>query len=157
MQFTQTALINFCPFPSAGQPWHHKADGQRQNSKQATVAEENNHGSVSSTVKDSAFHSAAIDNTIRATCQSRYPVTCAAAENRELEKPNAAVSVGLCTQETTDAVDKEPTVHQHAEAIIPNPNQLPKLSNTTDFANPVFTYRNINTNSAHSNSARSQK
>ena len=36
-------------FPSlAGQPRHRKADGQRQNGKQATVAEENKHGSVSS-------------------------------------------------------------------------------------------------------------
>lgn len=50
-----------CP-SLAGQPWHHKVDRQRQNSKQATMAEENKHGSVSSTVEDSAFHSGAVDN-----------------------------------------------------------------------------------------------
>jgi len=55
-------------FPSlAGQPQHHKADGQRQNSKPATVAEENKHGPVSPTVKDSAFHSGATDNAVTAT------------------------------------------------------------------------------------------
>lgn len=68
---------------SAGQPWHHRAGGQRQNSKQAPVTEDNNHSSVSPTVQDSAFHSDATDNTVIATCQTRYPTTCAAAENRE--------------------------------------------------------------------------
>lgn len=71
-------------FPlSAGQPWHHREGGQRQNSKQAPVAKENNHGSVSPTVQDSAFHSGAIDNTVIATCQKIHPTTCAAADNRQ--------------------------------------------------------------------------
>lgn len=145
-------------FPSlAGQPWHHKADGQRQNSKQATVAEENKHGSVTSTVKDSAFHSGAIDKTVIATCQPQYPIICAAAESRELKNSDAAVSVELCTQETTDIREKEHTVHQHAEVIIPNPNKLSILRNTKDFAKPVFTYRNINTNDTYIYVARSQK
>lgn len=46
----------------AGQPWHPRAGEQRQNGKQAPVAKEYNHGSVSPTAQDSAFHSAAIDN-----------------------------------------------------------------------------------------------
>lgn len=71
-----------CPL-SAGQPWHHRAGGQRQKGKQAPVAKEYNHGFVSPTVQDSACHSGAIDSTVIATCQTRYPATCAAAENRE--------------------------------------------------------------------------
>lgn len=72
-----------CPL-LAGQPWHHRAGGQRQNCKQAPVAKEHNHGSVSPTVQDSAFHSGAIDNTVIATCQTRYPTTCAAAEGAKI-------------------------------------------------------------------------
>lgn len=60
----------------AGQPQHHKVDGQRQNSKQVTVAE-NKCGSVSSTVDKTAFRAGAIDNIIIGTCQSRYPTACA--------------------------------------------------------------------------------
>lgn len=50
------------------------------------MTEENKDGSVLSPVKNSAFHPGAIGNTVTATCQLRYPITCAAAEKRELNK-----------------------------------------------------------------------
>lgn len=118
-------------FPSvAGQSWHRKAGGQWQHGKQATVAEENKRGSVSPMVQDSAFHSGATDNTVIATCQSRYPLTRAVAENRELKQSDAAVPVGLCSQETAGIGEKEHSVHQHAEGILPKPNQTSTLRNT---------------------------
>lgn len=145
-------------FPSlAGQPSITKQMDKGRTAKRVTVAKENKHGSVSSTVEDSAFHSGAADNTIIATCQSRYPITCAAAENRELKKSDAAVSVGLCTKETTGVGVQERTVHQQAEVITPDPNKLSMLRNTKDFAKPVFTYRNININGTYIGGAGSQK
>lgn len=126
-------------FPSvAGQSWHDKAGGQWQHGKQATMAEENKHGSVSPMVQDSAFHSDATGNTVIATCQSRYPVTGAVAEDRELKQSDAAVPVGLCTQETTGTGEKEHSVHQHAEVIIPKPNKTSTLRNT-NLLNPFLT------------------
>lgn len=45
-----------------GQSQHHKAGGQTQSSKQATVTEENKDSSVLSPVKETAFHPDPIGN-----------------------------------------------------------------------------------------------
>lgn len=108
----------------------HRAEGPGQNSKQAIVAEENKHSSVSLTFEGSAFHASDIDHTVIATYQSRYPIARAAAENEELNKCDVAVSAGLCTRETR--AGEECAAPQHSQVIIPSPNSLSTLSNTKD-------------------------
>lgn len=131
----------------------HRAEGPGQNSKQAIVAEENKHSSVSLTFEGSAFHASDIDHTVIATYQSRYPIARAAAENEELNKCDVAVSAGLCTRETR--AGEECAAPQHTQVIIPSPNSLSTPSNTKDFTKPHFTYRNINTNGTYIDGARS--